>query len=228
MEKPASGVGGLVPNPAYQFVPNVAHQFVLTLGNLLNAYQAPFMESVRGFFEYLLRDYALAPFPAYPTRSDGWAHRSRACSRKCVQCRELDEFVVSPVRQTAEFAVAQRWRAHISRQLMGNLFTCINDTRGRRTILVVTKRSQDGEYRAAVAAYEERIRVLRRYTEDFRHEHFRKILGEELYRKLILLEGPPGPDVPGASHQQDAIPGGVKREAGDELAIPPALRRRVD
>lgn len=47
-------------------------------------------------------------------------------------------------------------------------------------------------------------------------------------RELILLESPPGPGVPGASDQQDAAPGGIKREAGDELAIPSAIRRRVD
>lgn len=229
-DRPArSGVGGLVPNPAHQFVPNVAHQFVLALGNLLDVYQAPFMVSVRGVFEHLLRNYALAPFPVYPTRSDGWAHRPRGCGRNCALCEELDEFLVSPVRQTAEFAVAAHIRAHFAGRLMGDLFTCTTVPRpGRKAIMVVTKRSQDGEHRAAVAAYEERLRVLRRYTEDFRHEHFRKILGDELYRELILLESPPGPDVPGASNQLDTAPGGIKREAGDELAIPPAIRRRVD
>lgn len=224
-----SGVGGLVPNPAHQSVPNVAHQFVLALGNLLNVHQAPFMESVRGVFECLLRNYALAPCPVYPTRSDGWAHQPRGCGRNCALCEELDDFLVSPVRQTAEFAVASNTRAHFSLRLMGDLFTCATISRpGRKSIMVVTKRSQDGEHRAAVAAYEERIRVLRRYTEDFRQEHFRKILGDELYRELILLESPPGPGVPGASDRQHAAPGGIKREAGEELAVPPAIRRRVD
>lgn len=105
-----SGVGGLVPNPA--------HQFVLALGNLLNVHQAPFMESARGVFEYLLRNYALAPFPVYPTRSDRWAHRPRGCGRNCALCAELDELLVSPVRQTAEFAAAAHSRTHFSWRLM--------------------------------------------------------------------------------------------------------------
>jgi hypothetical protein len=95
---------------------------------------------------------------------------------------------------------------------MGDLFTCTTVPRpGRKAIMVVTKRLQDGEHRAAVVAYEERLRVLRRYTEDFRHEHFRNILGDELYRELILLESPPGPGVTDALNQQDAVPGGIKR-----------------
>lgn len=213
------------------FVPNLAHEFVHRLGNLLNDHQAPFMESVRGLFTHLLKDYALAPFPVYPTRTEGWAHKLRGCSNPaCGHCRKLDDFLVSPLLQSAEFTAAKQARDHIARQLVGNHFDCATDNpgRGRTHTLKVTKISQQGEYGADVYEYGARVRALRQQTADFRHEHFRKILGDELFRELILLEGPPGSGVPGASvAQQAAVPGGVKREADDELILPPAPRRRV-
>ncbi|KUI65191.1 hypothetical protein VM1G_00844 [Cytospora mali] len=212
------------------FVPNVAHQFVRDLGNLLNEHQAPFMESVRDLFENLLRNYALAPFPVYPVRGAGWTYRRRGCGvDACEHCRKLDNFLVSPLQQRAEFAVAKHSRDHIARQLLdGNLFKCSTDTRRRPHTLIVTKRSQDGEYRSALAMYRHNVDALRCRTDDFRHEHFRKILGDGLYKELILLEGPLDPSVPDASAQQAAGPGGTKREADDELGIPPALRRRLE
>ncbi|KUI55593.1 hypothetical protein VP1G_02971 [Cytospora mali] len=195
------------------FIPNVAHQF-----------------SVRDLFDNLLRNYALAPFPVYPVRSAGWTYRRRGCGvDTCDHCKILDHFLVSPVQQTAEFAIAKHSRDHIARQpLDGNLFECSTDTRGRPHTLIVTKRSQDGEYRSALATYRHHVDAPRCRTDDFRHEHFRKILGDGLYKELILLEGPLDPRVPGASAQQAAGPGGIKREADDELGVPRALRRRLE
>ncbi|ROW04644.1 hypothetical protein VPNG_07420 [Cytospora leucostoma] len=192
-DKP-TGFGGL------GFAANIAQKFVLELGDLLNEHQAPFMESVRGVFEHLLRNYALAPFPVYPT--------------------------FSPLRQTAQFAKAKNIRDHISLRLPGKLFSCSLDTRGRPHTLVVTKHSQDVDYQDALQKYRERVQTLGSYTEKLKHEHFRRILGGELYRELILLEGPPGSGPPGAAPQQGVVhSGGIKREADDELSRPPARRR---
>ncbi|ROV99032.1 hypothetical protein VMCG_06678 [Cytospora schulzeri] len=213
------------------FVPNQAHLLVRNLGNLLNEHQAPFMESARGLFEHLLRNYALAPLPVYPTRTEGWAHQPRGCIDPfCVHCRKLDDFLTSPLRRTAEFTAAKQVRDHIARQLTGNLFDCATNTRGRTHTLVVTKLSQEGEYDAAVYGYGARARALRQQTADFRHEHFRRILGDGLYRELVLVEGPPGLGVPGdpVEQQQAAGVGRVKREADTEMGVPPALRRRVN
>lgn len=47
---------------------------------------------------------------------------------------------------------------------------------------------------------------------------FRRILGEDLYRELVLLEGPPCSRIPIHSGQ---TAGGVKREAEEDLVPPP-------
>lgn len=202
-------------------VPNLAHYFVRSLGNMLNEHQAPFMESVRDLFQHLLRNYALAPFPVYPNPSDGWSQRPRGCDVGCKHCTELNDFLISPLRKAAKFTAAKKVRNHISLQLSPNLFTCSLDASGRTHTLIVNKRSQDGHYRDAMAMYGARVRALGRYAEDFRHEHFRKILGDKLHRELVMLE------IPGAPVQRAAEPGGVKREADDESSLPPALRRRL-
>ncbi|KAG6365222.1 hypothetical protein INS49_006831 [Diaporthe citri] len=163
------------------YVPNLAHRFVCMLGDLLAAHMAPFMESLRDLFENLLRHYALPPFPIFPARLAGWAHRPRGCSAFCKPCKELDLFLTDPNRKVADFSHLKRAHIHdhVIRRLPSEIFNCIIHPKGNN--FYVDKISPDGDFRKALSAYEDKARALRDCTKDFHGEHFRKILGEDLY-----------------------------------------------
>lgn len=105
------------------YVPILAHRLILMLGGLQDAYTAPFVESLRDLFEYLLRKYVLG----------------------------------------------------------------------------------------ALSMNRNRSRLLK----DLLEERFRGILGDHLYRELILLEVPPM----NYGHANQVI-AGIKREAEEELSPP--------
>lgn len=201
------------------YVPNLAHELVRILGDLMSLHKAPFMESLRGVFEDLLRNYALSPFPDYPVRPASWAHQPRACTPTCGPCMDLDQFLIDPQHQAARFSLLKKDRDHLEKRLPRGLFRCVVDPSSKPHTLLVHKNSQDGEFREALAAYEARAKDLRLYTKDLREEQFQKILGDDLYRELVLLEGPPGSGVSGGHPSQTAA--GVKREAEEELWPPP-------
>ncbi|KAK7717492.1 hypothetical protein SLS64_002984 [Diaporthe eres] len=201
------------------YVPNLAHELVRILGDLMDLHKAPFMESLRGVFEDLLRNYALSPFPDYPVRPAGWAHKPRACTAACGPCRGLDLFLTDQQQQAARFSLLKKDRDHLEKRLPRGLFRCVVDPSSKPHTLLVHKNSQDGEFRQALATYEARAKDLRLYTKDLREEHFKKILGDDLYRELVLLEGPPGSGGSGGRPSQTAA--GVKREAEEELWPPP-------
>lgn len=208
-----------VTGPGTAFMPNLAHRFVRMLGDLLAAHTAPFTESLRYLFEYLLRHYALPPFPIFPARPVGWAHRPRGCGRSCEACGELDMFLTDPERKVGDFSHLRRAhiRDHVIRRLPSDTFKCAVNLRGNVSFLIY-KISADGEFREALSAYEHAARALRDCTKDFHGEHFWRILGEDLYRELVLLEGPGGSRAPGHPGQTAA---GVKREAEEQLIPPP-------
>ncbi|KAJ0109209.1 hypothetical protein J7T55_009540 [Diaporthe amygdali] len=201
--------------------PNLALKLVRRLGDLLELHKAPFMESLRNVFEDLLRNYALSPFPVYPTRSVGWAHRPRGCNAACGACRDLDLFLTDPQQQVGRFWLLKKARDHVEMRLPRGFFRLTVDPGSKPHALLVYKISQDGEFREAVVAWERSAGFLQNSTKDLRKEHFRKILGDDLYRELVLLEGPPGSSISGNPAQST---GGVKREAEDELLPPPRSR----
>lgn len=204
------------------FTPNLAHRFVRMLGDLLDAHKAPFMDSLRGLFEYLLRNYALPPLPVYPIRQVGWAHQPRGCGGFCKPCEGLDLFLADPQHQTADFSHKRiPERDHVVRRLPLNLFQCVGLSAQdlmRNKPFLVHKLSQDGEFQEALSAYEVKVRDLRDCAKDLRGEHFRRILGDDLYSELVLLESLPGSRA-SVHPYQTAV--GLKREAEEELIPPP-------
>lgn len=204
------------------FTPNLAHRFVRMLGDLLDAHKAPFMDSLRGLFEHLLRNYALPPFPVYPIRQVGWTHQTRGCGGFCKPCEGLDLFLTDPQHQTADFSHKRiPERDHVVRRLPLNLFQCVGLSAQdlmRNKPFLVHKLSQDGEFQEALSAYEVKVRDLRDCAKDLRGEHFRRILGDDLYSELVLLESLPGSRA-SVHPYQTAV--GLKREAEEELIPPP-------
>lgn len=204
------------------YTPNLAHRFVSMLGDLLDGHKAPFMDSLRGLFEYLLRNYALPPLPVYPIRQVGWAHQPRGCGRFCKPCEGLDLFLADPQHQIADFSHKRiPDRDHVVRRLPPNLFQCVGSSSRdlmRNNPFLVHKLSQDGEFREALSAYEVKVRDLRYCTKDLHGEHFRRILGDDLYSELVLLESRPGSRASAHPYQTTV---GLKREAEEELIPPP-------
>lgn len=77
----------------------------------------------------------------------------------------------------------------MSQRLPLHLLQCFIDGRKNGSFLV-HQFSQDGEFREAFLEYEAMVRAVRDSTKDFRGEHFRRILGEDLYSELVLLKDP--------------------------------------
>lgn len=153
------------------YIPNPAHRFLRLLGDLLGAHRAPFMESLRGLFEHLLRQFALPPLPVYQARLPGWAHRPRGCGGPCKPCEDLDGFLADDQWQTGNFSHLKRVpdRDHITKCLPSNLFKCVTSSPldlGRTDSFLIYKISQGGEFREALSAYEVKARALRDCTKD--------------------------------------------------------------
>lgn len=218
------------------YIPNLAYRLVRMLGDLLGAHRAPFMESLRGLFEYLLRCFVLPPVPVYPTQLPGWAHQPRGCRGLCKHCEELDLFLTDQQRQMGDFSHLRRVevRDHVVERLPSNLFKCVGSSfrdlgrrdLGRNDSFLIYKISQDGEFHEALSAYEATATALRGCAKGLHGQELRRILGEDLYRELVLLEAPQVASISGHVLQTAS---GVKREAEEELVPPPrpALRQWV-
>lgn len=219
----------------------LANDFVDNLGTVLQEADAPFIEPAQKLVEHILRTYIVGTPPALPPKPEGWAFQPRSsCSlyrrhgvgagaQVCHLCQALNQFLADPARETGEFCDTQTARRHIEQQLPAHLVACHTDPSGRGgrrcQTLVVTKKARGAEHAEAMEAYTADVRRIESKTEKFRGEKFRKILGEELYGELILLNRLHGSQAAGGVGVPQAVVG-VKREAEDDNVVPPPARRR--
>lgn len=212
----------------------VSCMFVGELCAMLDEFRAPFIQPAQKLVEYILRNYILGPPPVLPVKPEGWAYAPRACPPRprhsnharrgpCEICPEFNRFLMDPERQTGEFCDTQPNRKHVEKNLPDHLFSCTTDPNGRdgrrSQTLIVTKRVMAGEYPPKLAEYQRKLSSHEAATMQFCHEKYRKVLGDELYQEIIMLEHLPRP-------QAVASAAGVKREADDDTVLPPAARPR--
>lgn len=232
---------GLQPQPRHTSniglrAPALASYFVSELAALSQVGPAPFIEQQQKLVEHIFRTYIVGTYPAHPIKPEGWASQPRGCSSlrtlnrsgACDICQPLDDFLVDPTRRTGEFCDTQVRRRHMERQLPAHLFQYRTDPYGRGgrqcQTLIVTKREKGADYRAAMEAYKNQVMVFERKLLPFRKENFHKLLGDDLYRELVLLERLPGSQAAQAARADPPPVAGIKREAEDDSVFPPAFR----
>ena len=173
---------------------------------------------VKRLVDMFLRRYIICDVPTVPSPAVGWSYRARGCKRgpywKCERCEELNKFLVSSDQQTAEFKKPADWRQHVAAYLPPRLFRhSSGKSRGGGVYtLTVTKLSQNVEYRDDVEQYTKKVEALRQRLSPFARELVQQLLGDKLYRELVLLEqlrAPPveSADLESASAVPAAAPG---------------------
>ncbi|ATY63069.1 hypothetical protein A9K55_009334 [Cordyceps militaris] len=146
------------------------------------------------FFETVLTRFFFDPAPSAPTeRFKGWASPAQGCGdAACSACKELDEFLLSEDRTTFRFTLSynQVWhvRERVKKDGQVRFETEVDESGvGDRQVLVIHKvRTM---LQMDVSLYESKIQALERQMEPLQGEWMRKLLGDVLYGKLVLLEG---------------------------------------
>ncbi|RYO92416.1 hypothetical protein DL766_000386 [Monosporascus sp. MC13-8B] len=195
--KPGAGPSGIVysaPEKIKYMPSSFVREFLEALVYVAEKHQLPEIPSLRELFEILFRRYILVGLPILPPPPPGWTHKPRWCRAPyrrdlCPHCAELNQFLASSDQAQARFTKAQTYRDHIEKQLTSQFFrwwTEPSSVRGVNSTLVVTKLGTEyaedvQQFLRSVATIEEGVRV-------FARGYVRRLLGDELYRELILLE----------------------------------------
>ncbi|RYP65001.1 hypothetical protein DL771_008498 [Monosporascus sp. 5C6A] len=195
--KPGAGPSGIVRSAPekIEYMPSFfVREFLESVVDIAEKHQLPEIPSLRKLFEILFRRYILVGLPIFPPPPPGWAHKPRWCRAQygrdpCPPCAELNQFLAASDQVQARFTNSQTYRDHIKKQLTSQFFrwwTEPSSVRGVHSTLVVTKLGTEyaedvQQFLRSVATIEEGVRV-------FARDYVRRLLGEELYRELILLE----------------------------------------
>lgn len=217
--------------------------FVSSLANALRESNAPFIEPAQKLIEHIIRTYVIDRPPVLPPKPEGWAHKPISCNRlTCEVCPPLNIFLTDASRQVGIFCNTQTNRSHIEKKLepRPDLFSLTTSPNGLRNgrkcpTLVVSKRVPGVEDSRLLDWYWKEAQTFKDKTGAFRGEHFRRILGDELYEEIVVLRRYPESYANAGGDQQvltqiktEAVPQavtGVKREAEDHSMFPPAARR---
>ena len=183
-----------VPKPKSTTLPSIdaTQEFLKSLTATLQKHDVPPLDAIRNMYAALARNVLLgAGLPKPPAPLRGWAHRNRHCTSSCADCQQLNAFLRDPEEQTCKFRLSAPRRRHIEERLPVALFDCRTLRSGLPHVLVVTKRGTEHDdemrqYDDAIRLFQDRIRFLQcPYVET--------LLGEGLYRKLVMLQDEPGP-----------------------------------
>ncbi|KAK7707661.1 hypothetical protein SLS64_007181 [Diaporthe eres] len=212
-----------------------AEEFLVSLAIILQKHQLldppPF---VGDLFLLLFKRYILPDQPKNPPqRPLGWSHKPRFCyghnpSRDkihgtCYQCALMQDFILSPDQKQGRFTHAKKIRSHLESVLPSQHYRCATDTtrgQGGCQTLVVTKISRDSEFKEDMKKFDDQVRQYEQRLLSFRQPVVQRLLGDETYKSLIMLEtGPP---------TVSAAPLSTKRAAGESSDQPASTRQRTE
>ncbi|KAI3391104.1 hypothetical protein diail_7955 [Diaporthe ilicicola] len=226
-------------------VPNVtncvpAEDFLASLVVILHKYQLldppPFCKDLflLLFTRYILPDQPQNP----PQRPHGWSHKPRFCSRHdprsssrgnmhgnlCYECGIIQDFIRAPDRSVGRFTYAKKIRSHLEYMLPREHYRCETDMEkvpgSNCQTLVVTKIGRDTEFKEDMKKFGGEMQLYEQRLLPFRQPVVRRLLGNETYRSLILMEGTAAPAVSGTA------PASSKRAASGSPEGQPASTRQ--
>lgn len=198
-------------------------EFLSTLASTLQKHAAPPLESVKNMFVALIRGALVVRVPKRPKQPRGWAHNPTECpiSGPCHVCKQLNTFLRDPIMQAQTFWLRPEEKQHARLLLPVRSFELDSERSRSPHGLIVYKRGTEyaynlREYEASMAALEERVSKLR-------CEYVKSLLGDDLYRELILLEATPESE----TAEQTSSAAGKKRKADEELDGSSAARPQL-
>lgn len=189
---------------------------------------------VRDLFVLLFTRYILPDQPKNPPqRPLGWSHKPRFCYRHnpsrdkihgvCYECGLMQDFILAPDQKQGRFTYAKKIRSHLESVLPREHYRCATDTsrgQGGCQTLVVTKISKETEFGEEMQKFNAKVRQYEQRLLSFRQPVVRRLLGNETYKSLIMLETAP-PTV-------SAVPVPTKRAADESADQPASTRQRTE
>jgi hypothetical protein len=164
------------------------HGFLKPLVSALDSHEFSTCAPAKDILTLVIRGAFIQKLPAPPESSSGWAHKPSRCrTAGCGACKVLNKFLTSEDQQTQRFAFAKEaTRAHFERVLPPRLYRITGEQAEKWYTIVVEKLSkdvpQDGvRYRVSVEQLQAQLAPLQ-------GEFTRKLLGDECYQQLIMLE----------------------------------------
>lgn len=189
---------------------------------------------VRDFFILLFTRHILPDQPKNPPqRPRGWSHKPRFCSRHnpsrdkihgtCHECALMQDFIRSPDQRQGRFSYGKSIRSHLECELPREHYRCETDTTrapGGSHTLVVTKIGKDTEFKEEMGEFNAQVRKYEQRILPFRKPVVQRILGDETYKSLIMLETAPS--------AASSVPVSNKRAAGESAGQPASTRQRME
>jgi hypothetical protein len=166
----------------------VLHGFLKPLASALDSHELSTCAPAKDIFTLIIPHVFIRKLPAAPVSLQGWAHKPSRCRTPgCGACNVLNKFLTSEDQKTQRFAFAKETtRTHFERVLPPRLYSITGEQAEKGCIIVVEKLAkdvpQDGvRYRVAVEQLQAQLAPLQ-------GELTRKLLGDECYQQLIMLE----------------------------------------
>lgn len=221
-------------------VPNVmdhapAEEFLSSLVVIMHKYQlmdpTPFLKDL---FLLLFTRYILPDKPKNPPQGpQTWSHKPRFCYKHnpsrdkihgtCHECALIQDFIRAPDQVKGRFTYNKKIREHLQYMLPSQHYRCATDTtrgQGGCQTLVVTKIGKDTEYKEEMKEFGNRMRLYEQRLLGFRQPIVQRLLGNDAYRSLIMLNS--------ASNAASAAFVPTKRAGGENQDQPASTRQRTD
>ncbi|GKT42519.1 uncharacterized protein ColSpa_02700 [Colletotrichum spaethianum] len=207
---------------------DVVPQLLQPIIKTLKEHSIPATQGVKDLFEVILREGLYANVPQNPPKRRGWTHKPRACpnnygglGHKCRDCEAMNAFLVAPDQKVWRYQAGKQTRDHLESQLRADssgsgygsgyafgsraqYFNIKTEKTQRTHTMVVEKTGR--EFAEAVESWQHIVWALDSRLMPLRDEMVAEMLGDEVYRELVLLE-----------NLLAQIPAGTKRPA-DETA----------
>ncbi|KAG8162497.1 hypothetical protein KVR01_008262 [Diaporthe batatas] len=133
------------------------------------------------------------------------------------------DFIRAPDQVKGRFSYGKEIRRHLESVLPSIHYRCATDTtsgKGNCHTLVVTKIGKDTEYKEEMRVYEDKMRLYEKRLLSFRQPIVRRLLGNETYQSLIMVDSAP------YDASTTSVPS--KRSAGESQDQPASTRQRTE
>ncbi|TRX91662.1 hypothetical protein FHL15_007444 [Xylaria flabelliformis] len=171
--------------PLKSYYKRIIECFLHRLGQILQGYKVSHLDSTRQIFTLLTRRGLYADVPSYPKKLPGWSHKPRGCG--CKDCDKLDDFLRA--EDVSEFECKEPPYHIRNDRLPSSIFKLefdpLSDTLKISKLQGKEFEDDISKYNWKVADLEERLKILR-------NEYMKELMGDAVYRELVMLEGVKG------------------------------------